>query len=466
MIFLSNLNLSGCELQNAVIQNLASAPANPKNGQLYYDTVDNKLYLRQNGEWVVADGSRLATASAVGGILIGYTPGTGVEDTYAVELDSNGKAFVTVPWRNTVTRVKLQGSGSADITTDFQSGDVTLGNAAGKDVTDNTTDVALTSSDQNLVTGRSVYYAIKKAIEDLDVAEVGGAGKIITTISEVDGKISATAADLPTYTMEKQQSATEGYFATYKLKKTTGSSSEYVGDAINIPKDYVITDATIDTVTAADKAEGGKFEDDDDFQVGDKYIDLTVNVKEGTATSTHLYINVTTLIDVYTAGDGIAVSNQNVISLKLSAGNGLALNSNGQLEMSLATPTTGSGAETVAAKAGAMSGADKDKLDAIEDNAQENVIESISINGSELTPSGKAVAYTYKYAGTITGDGTTTAFTVNHALASTDVIVAIYDGTTNEQVWTDVVKTDANNVSVRFAAAPAASKTYRVVVIK
>lgn len=463
MIFLSNLNLSGCELQNAVIQNLAAAPSNPKNGQLYYDTVDNKLYLRQNNAWVVADGSRLATDTTVGGILIGYTAPSGTENTYAVQLDSTGHAFVAIPWTDTVTRIKLAGNGTADVTNEFQSGDITLGNAAGKDVTDNTTDVALTSSDQNLVTGRSVYHAIKVAIEGLDASEVGGSGKIITTISEQDGVISATAADLPTYTIEEQSTATTGYLKTYKLKKTTGSSSEYVGDAINIPKDFVVKNASMSTVTAEDKAEGGKFYGNDEFQVGDKYIDLEINVEEGTAQSTHLYINVTTLVDIYNPGTGIAISDQNAISLKLTAGNGLAIDgSTGNLTMSVAIASTSG----VGGAAGAMSAADKEKLDGVEAGAQVNVIESVSINGTELTPTQKAVSYVYKYAATITGDGTTAAFTVAHNLATTDVIVSIYDGTTNEQVWTDVVRTDANNVSVRFATAPAAAKTYRVVVMK
>jgi hypothetical protein len=457
MVFLSNLNLSGCELQNAVIQNLASAPANPKNGQLYYDTVDNKLYLRQNNAWVVADGTRLATADTIGGIKIGYTPGTGVENTYAVELDSNGAAFVTVPWVNTITRLKT--SATPSISDSFQSGDITLGNAAAKGVTDNTTDVALANDDLNLPTGRSVYHAIKKAIEDLDATEVGGSGKIITTISEQDGVISATAADLPVYEIEEQGTATSGYLKTYKLKKTTGSSSEYVGDAINIPKDFVVKAASIDTVVAADKEEGGKFYNNDEFSIGDKYIDLEINTKDQSETSTHLYINVTTLVDLYTGGTGIEVTNQNVINLKITEGNGLAIDANGNISMALAV----SGATGTA---GAMTGAEKAKLAGIEDGAQENVIESISINGTELTPNQKAVAYTYKFSDTITGDGTTSQFSLTHNLNSTDVIVSIYDATSNEQVWTDVVRTSANAIQVRFATAPASAKTYRVVVIK
>lgn len=49
---LVDLNLNGNELQKAVIQNLAAAPANPKNGQIYYNTVDKLLYIYDGSNWV------------------------------------------------------------------------------------------------------------------------------------------------------------------------------------------------------------------------------------------------------------------------------------------------------------------------------------------------------------------------------------------------------------------------------
>ena len=42
----------------------------------------------------------------------------------------------------------------------------------------------------------SVAKTVKDAVEALDVAQVGGTGKVITTISETNGKIAATATDL------------------------------------------------------------------------------------------------------------------------------------------------------------------------------------------------------------------------------------------------------------------------------
>lgn len=62
------------------------------------------------------------------------------------------------------------------------------------------------------------------------------------------------------------------------------------------------------------------------------------------------------------------------------------------------------------------------------------------------------------------GDGTATAYVVPHNFGTRDVQVTVYlTSGTYEEVLADVEHTDLNNVTVRFASAPAAN-SYRVVI--
>jgi len=64
----------------------------------------------------------------------------------------------------------------------------------------------------------------------------------------------------------------------------------------------------------------------------------------------------------------------------------------------------------------------------------------------------------------LTLNGSSTSYTVQHGLGTRDVIVQVYtNGSPYDTVVTDVERTDANNVAIKFSVAPT-SDAYRVVI--
>lgn len=150
----------------------------------------------------------------------------------------------------------------------------------------------------------------------------------------------------------KAETAEDGYLSSYKLML---DGETQLGATINIAKDYVITKAEVKVCAAVDTPIEG-------LNVGDKYIDLTVNVKAGATDETHLYIAVKDLVDPFNAGNGITIGSDNAISIKIDAenANGLSVDSAG-LKLGLAVAPDAESGEL--GSAGAMSAADKAKLD-------------------------------------------------------------------------------------------------------
>lgn len=115
---------------------------------------------------------------------------------------------------------------------------------------------------------------------------------------------SATTAGAVTVT--KQSTADTGYAATYVVKQNNAQ----VGVKINIPKDFLVKSASLETCSTANSPVNG-------YKVGDKYLDFVINAKDNSATAEHLYILVSDLIDTYTADDStLQLSSSNVFSIK------------------------------------------------------------------------------------------------------------------------------------------------------
>ena len=151
------------------------------------------------------------------------------------------------------------------------------------------TKASIVENDEGLTLGGVEANAQENKIETITVN-----GKELTIVNKVvDIEISSASE----YSLQKNATADTGYVASYQLTK----DGVAIGEKINIPKDLVVESGSVKECTTANSPVSG-------YSVGDKYIDLVL----ANATDEHIYILVSDLIDVYTAGTGIVVTDNTI----------------------------------------------------------------------------------------------------------------------------------------------------------
>lgn len=159
----------------------------------------------------------------------------------------------------------------------------------------------ITTNKIRLILGDSGFEKEIKTIGEeeltLDVVEL--------IYTELDKK--ANASELPSLevTLEEQTVAETGYCATYVIKQ----GGVALSPKINIPKDYLVKSASVETCTEKGVPLAS-------LDVGDLYLDFVINTVEGTGNIQHLYIDVSDLTDVYTADEVTLTLVNGVFSIK------------------------------------------------------------------------------------------------------------------------------------------------------
>lgn len=197
---LTDLNLNKNELQNATIQNLASAPSSPIPGQIYYDTSDNKY--------------------------------KGWDGTTWVDLSNQGKTYT---------------AGNGINTTSFASDEIAVYDAttSQKGIIEIATDAEVTAGTSEVLAVNPKQLATKVTANP---AITAGTGTKITYDNKglVTGSAALSASDIPdissTYVTQSQVGAVNGVASLDGEGKVPSSQlPSYVDDVIDT---YIVSGAT------------------------------------------------------------------------------------------------------------------------------------------------------------------------------------------------------------------------------
>lgn len=452
--FLVSIDLNKNELQNAVIQNLATAPATPLAGQVYYNTTDNQLYIYNGTRWEVAGNAitsgtlaaRPAAATVDSGTIYYAT------DTYLFYY-SNGSAWAQTNQFGTVTAQTSYGASSGNgSSTDYARADHTHGTPALGTATP--ANVANATGSAGTATTPSKEDHTHAFIPTADISFAGfKITSLATPTADTDaankGYVDSVAQGLDTKASVVAATTTNGTLATaFANGQVVDGVTLATGNRILIKNQ---TDATANGiyVVAASGAPARSADMNDGSEFPSAYVFVeqgTVNADTGWVCTNNapVTLGVTNITwtqfsgaGTYTANNGV-VLNGSVFSFAPESGKGLQTSSNGAA-IKLATTSGLNVSSDLAVGAG---------------NGISVLTNTVAIDSSVVVS---------KYA-TNVGDGSATSYTITHNLGTRDVIVSVYEGSGSyAEVICDVNHATTNTITLLFSVAPTLNQ-YRVVV--
>lgn len=195
MKFLVPIDLVQNELQNAVIQNLATAPTSGKAGQLYFNTTDKLLYQYDGTAWKAVGGVYelpIASATTLGGIKVGG--GLQISESGTLSTTGGGVAD-SVEWSGVLdTPTTLAGYGIVDAK--IENGTITLG-------TETITPVTSVDGETGAITTNAVKYVEQTLTEaqktqartNIGASDFSGSYNDLTDQPTVDTAMSADSTN-------------------------------------------------------------------------------------------------------------------------------------------------------------------------------------------------------------------------------------------------------------------------------
>jgi len=472
--FLVSIDLTKNELQNAVIQNLATAPSTPVAGQIYYNTVDNQLYIYNGTRWEVA-------GNAVTSGLLANRPAANSVDAGTIYYATDNQLFYYSDG-STWTQTNTFGTVTSQTTYGASSGNGTSTNYARADHTHGTP--SLGTSTPNAVAGvtGSAGSATVPSKEDhthalVPTANIDWAGYKITTLGAPSadgdaankGYVDSVAQGLDIKASVRL--ATTGALSAYTFTSTGGGTiTSDVNGALSIDG---VTPSVADRILVKNEISGNAPYNGIYVvtTVGDGSTPYVLTRASDANTSSEVTSGMFTFVEQGTTNDntGWVLTTNNPITLNTTAlvfaqfsGAGTYTASNGVLLTGsnfTFAPRSGYGLQT------GSSGAEIK----LATTSGLNLTTDLAVgagNGISVLTNTVAIdsaVVVSKYAANV-GDGSATSYTVTHNLGTKDVIVSLYDNSSPyAEVICDVQHTSTSAITLVFSTAPT-SNQYRVVV--
>lgn len=473
MKYLANIDLSQNELQNAKIQNLATAPSTPVAGQIYFNTASNKYFGYNGTKWVdlgyehpsthtiaqisglqsALDGkastshnhdsaykpaSYVPTWNEVTGKPSSFTPASHTHSEYVNQnAFSNVKVGATTVTADSATDILEFVAGSNIVLTPDATNDKITIAVNGETVSDSekstwnakeTTTGAQAKADKALADAKA--YANQK-VADL----VGSAPEALDTLQELADAVQGNQAGV-TDLLQKVGTKAEKSYVDSELAKKANSSHTHTGAQVTLtgyakPSSTGVISTTDSLNTAIGKLEKAL----DGKQVAGSYApashtsDTTVHITASERNAWNAKSNLalgTTSSTAFRGDQGLIAYNHSQVAHAPA---------NAQKNSDITK------AEIEAKLTGAITS-----------HTHDYATSNHNHNG----------VYTRKYSANI-GNGSLTTIRVTHNLGTEDVTITVKEVASKQVVMADIQIYDANNIDILFASAPA-SNAYRVVV--
>lgn len=414
--YLSNIDLNQNQLQNPVIHVLASAPSSPTAGQMYYNSTQNRMYFYDGSSFIDASGDIKSVQTSTSS-QISITDENGPNPSLAIVTGAVTNSGTSLATGDQIFDFVSTQISAISITINGTANEVEV--TGGADVNDGDTVTVGLPNDVTITNNLTV---------DNNLGVSGDAtisGNLIVNGNTTTVNSNTVTIDDPIFTLggDTSPSSDDSKDRGIEFQWHTGSAAKlgFFGFDDSEQKFTFIPDST----NSSEVFSGST----GDVKLNDIYLDGSIKSVDG----------------ISPIDGGILIGNS----------------SNGDMELSTITPgegidvTSGPSSITISAE------------DATESNKGivELATDAEALSGTEtekaVTPANLAAR---SYLQNI-GDGTNTSYTVTHSLNTRDVIVQLYDNSTYDTVFADVVRTNTTTVTITFSSAPS-SNDIRVLVTK